>query len=45
MAGLSGCTVVVLPQECMVFLPGLQQQTDVSSESTGYHVPLFVDGL
>ena len=45
MAGLSGCIVVVLPLVCKVFSPGLQQQTDGSSESTGFHVPLFVDAL
>lgn len=45
MAGLLGGTVAELPQVCMVFSPGLQQQTDGSSESTGFHVPLFVDVL
>lgn len=45
MAGLSGCIVVVLPQVYMVFSPGLQHQTDGSSELTGFHVPLFVNVL
>lgn len=45
MAGLLGCTVVVLPQVYAVFSPGLQQQTDGSSELTGFHVPLFVNML
>ena len=45
MADLSGGTVVLLHQVCTVFSPGLQQQTDGSSESTGCHVPLFVGVL